>query len=128
MPPPPNRRHTKLQTKISTLQSTIAATETQLALKLRKITQLKSFPHQERSGREQEREQELDTAAPSPASIQTQAQAQAHAQSIIAQHITLLKRYNEIKDFTSGMLSLIADKEGRRLADVMAERGLSERD
>jgi hypothetical protein len=26
------------------------------------------------------------------------------------------------------MLSLIADKQGRRLADVMAERGLSERD
>ncbi|KIW70663.1 hypothetical protein PV04_02908 [Phialophora macrospora] len=126
MPPPPIPRQAKLQTKISTLQSTIAAMETQLALKLQKITQLKSFPSQERG--ERERKQEIGTASPSPTPAQAQTQAQDHAQSIMTQHIVLLKRYNEIKDIASWMLSLIAEKEGKRLAEVMAERGLSERD
>jgi len=47
-----------------------------------------------------------------------------HAQGIFEGHIALLRRYNDTKDIAMGMLSVIADRQGKRLAEVMAERGV----
>ncbi|EXJ62311.1 hypothetical protein A1O7_02745 [Cladophialophora yegresii CBS 114405] len=142
---PQTPKQTKLQAKISTLQSNITATEAQLALKLQKITELESSPQQERDAEQQrERDAEQQQTSPSPLASASVSDtnpathhdhdpararaAQDHAQRLITTHITLLKGYNEIKDIACGMLSLIAEKQGRTLSEVMAERGLSERD
>jgi len=108
-------KQVKLLKSIETMKSNISTTESQLSTKLHQITQLNCFP------------------APSPdeqaANQQTiDKAALQHAQTIITKHISLMKRYNEIKDIAMGMLSLIAEKEGKRLAEVMEERGISEKD
>lgn len=52
----------------------------------------------------------------------------SHARDIVRNHIALLHRYNEIKDVGMGLLSLLADRDGRRLGEVMELFGVDERD
>ncbi|KEF61077.1 uncharacterized protein A1O9_02642, partial [Exophiala aquamarina CBS 119918] len=52
----------------------------------------------------------------------------SHAQGIFEGHIALLKRYNSTKDIAMGMLSLIADRQGKRLAEILLERGVGRGD
>ena len=105
-------KEAKLLASLETLKTQISITEKQLSTKLHEITQLDSFPSQQPRADPQD----SDNAA------------LAHARAIINKHISLLKRYNEIKDIATGMMGLIAEKEGRRLAEVMEERGVSEKD
>ncbi|KIW89691.1 uncharacterized protein Z519_09847 [Cladophialophora bantiana CBS 173.52] len=141
-PEPASRvRQRKLLASIETLKSNISTTEAQLSSKLREITQLKSFP---RSNSYNSTEPVLCSSPQDSAPVtapdqqgssltgsisgETEKVALSHAQSIINRHISLLKSYNEIKDIAMGMLDLIAEREGRRLKDVMDERGVDERD
>ncbi|KAH9828268.1 Swi5 [Teratosphaeria destructans] len=55
-------------------------------------------------------------------------QALATANGVIKEHISLLHKYNEIKDIGQGLMGLIADKRGVRIADVMEDFGVSEKD
>ena len=109
---PPSTCQARMLSSIEVLKSNVSSTESQLSAKLHEITKIESF----QSSQQSDTKTDTDKAA------------QAHAQSIINKHISLLKRYNEIKDIALGMLSLIAEKEGKRLAEVMEERGVSEKD
>lgn len=131
-PVKPNPERTKLQSSIQSLQETIGSTEDQLSKTLQKLSQLKTVtaePSLKGPSRPQGLPAPVVSNSGSP--VQTKEEEQAtlqHAQAIIARHIYLLKSYNEIKDVAMGMLSIIAEKEGRRLVDVMEERGVSEKD
>lgn len=46
------------------------------------------------------------------------------ANHILDSHIALLREYNNIKDVAMAMLSLIADRQGVTLGEVMAQREL----
>lgn len=50
------------------------------------------------------------------------------ASATVQRHITLLHRYNEIKDIGLGLMGLIADQRGVRLKEVMREWGVDEKD
>ncbi|KAF2861860.1 hypothetical protein K470DRAFT_256407 [Piedraia hortae CBS 480.64] len=43
------------------------------------------------------------------------------ANAVIKDHIARLKKYNEIKDIAQGLIGLIAEQRGVRIADVMAD-------
>lgn len=55
-------------------------------------------------------------------------QALETANGVIKEHIALLHSYNEIKDIGQGLMGLVADKRGVRVADVMEEFGMGEKD
>lgn len=114
--PKPRPKEARLLSSIEDLNSKIASTESQLSVKMQDLKGLKSFQHGKDAATDDSNDADMDKAALS------------HAQSITTKHVSLLTRYNEIKDVALGMLSLIADKEGRRLAEVMDERGVSEKD
>jgi hypothetical protein len=109
----PESRRPKNQANLTVLRKTLSQTEEKLNAS---IDQLQS----------------LSTTFPSLASTVTPLEKRnavvAHAKTIVNDHIAKLNRYNEIKDIALGLLNLIAEREGRRLADVMEERGLSETD
>lgn len=44
------------------------------------------------------------------------------AKLVVEQHIKLLTKYNETKDVAMSLLGMIAEREGRRLVDVMERR------
>ncbi|EXJ91026.1 hypothetical protein A1O1_04133, partial [Capronia coronata CBS 617.96] len=141
-------RGTKPRTSIDTLETNIASTREQLSTVLQQICKLESFHSQTRkttqtvspnpeSQHDSARSSSLSTDDPDdekqPAEAQAEteveeAEALNHANAIFSRHISLLKEYNKIKDIAMGMLSLIAEKEGRRLVKVMEERGLNEND
>lgn len=50
------------------------------------------------------------------------------ANVVIKEHIALLHKYNEIKDIGQGLMGLIADKRGVRMAAVMEDFGMGEKD
>ena len=50
------------------------------------------------------------------------------ANGVIKEHIALLHRYNEIKDVGQGLMGMIADKRGVRVATVMEDYGMDEKD
>ena len=50
------------------------------------------------------------------------------AKGVIKEHIALLHKYNEIKDIGQGLMGLIADKRGVRMATVMEDYGMCEKD
>ena len=54
--------------------------------------------------------------------------ALASSNGVIKEHIALLHKYNEIKDIGQGLMGLIADKRGVRVATVMEDYGMDERD
>jgi hypothetical protein len=127
--PPPAQKssssgtgHNKLVESIQTLQANISSTEERLRAALERISALESF-------------QSRQTAtASTPKALrpllrsETDEAALAFADDVFARRIARLKEYNELKDIAMGMLSTIADKEGRRLAEVMEERGVDEND
>jgi DNA repair protein Swi5/Sae3 len=48
--------------------------------------------------------------------------------AVVKEHITLLHKYNEIKDIGQGLMGLIADKRDCRVKVVMEEFGVGEKD
>jgi hypothetical protein len=48
--------------------------------------------------------------------------------AVVKEHITLLHKYNEIKDIGQGLMGLIADKRDCRVVVVMDEFGVGEKD
>ena len=55
-------------------------------------------------------------------------QALTSANAVINDHIKNLHRYNEIKDIGQGLMGLVADKKGVRVAEVMADYDMNEKD
>ena len=55
-------------------------------------------------------------------------QALTSANEVIKEHIKLLHKYNEIKDIGQGLMGLIADKRGVRIANVMEDFEMGEKD
>jgi hypothetical protein len=109
----PISKKRKSHSNLTALRETLSRTEEKLGVSINQLqAQSATFPSL--------------TLTDTPA--ERQKAAAAHAQSITDKHIAKLKRYNEIKDIALGLLNLIAEREGRRLADVLGERGLSERD
>ncbi|OQU97271.1 hypothetical protein CLAIMM_03225 [Cladophialophora immunda] len=134
--PTSDPREAKFLASIEKLKSNISTTEGLLSRKLQEIKELKSFPGSTASGGHQEPQEpapeavhnQHDSSVPASLSAEDEKAALAHAHSIINRHISLLKSYNEIKNIAMGMLGLIAEKEGKRLKDVMDERGVNEDD
>jgi hypothetical protein len=50
------------------------------------------------------------------------------ANAAIKEHISLLHKYNEIKDVGQGLMGLIAESSGVRIADVQGDYGMGEKD
>ncbi|KAF2718374.1 hypothetical protein K431DRAFT_207710, partial [Polychaeton citri CBS 116435] len=55
-------------------------------------------------------------------------QAMKTANGIVKEHITMLHRYNEIKDIAQGVMGMIAERKGARMADVMEDFGMTSKD
>jgi hypothetical protein len=101
---------------IETLQANIAQTKEELDLRIQEINRLDSCTT---------RQSKPDVSHGADTGDKA---ALAHANALVDEHITLLKQYNRIKDIALGMLGIIAEKEGKRLAEVMEERGVKESD
>lgn len=56
------------------------------------------------------------------------ASALKSSNAVIKEHISLLHKYNEIKDVGQGLMGLIADKRDCRVVKVMEEFGIGEGD
>ena len=54
--------------------------------------------------------------------------ALATANTVIKDHISLLQKYNEIKDIAQGLMGLIAESRGVQVKVVMEEHGMGEGD
>ena len=54
--------------------------------------------------------------------------ALSSANVTIKDHISLLHKYNEIKDIGQGLMGLIAESRGVRNAAVMEDYGIGEKD
>ncbi len=72
-------------------------------------------------------------AKPSPGSNALEEDARtkaalAHANSVIKKHIALLSKYNEIKDIGQGLMGMIAETRSVRIATVMEDFGMEEKD
>lgn len=110
-PPPPNPRLVALHTKKTTLEQTLAELEQQRSTL---IAQAK-----------------LPSGLPFPAGLSDEErskQALASANAVVKEHIALLHSYNEVKDIGLGLMGLIADKRGVRIAPVMEEFGMTDKD
>lgn len=127
-------RGTRPSASIGTLRSNIASTKQQLSTVLQQICKLDSYSSRSdmtTPSASLSRENQTGGAKSPPPTVCNDIDVEAaldHANAIVSRHISLLKEYNDIKDIAMGMLSLIADKEGRRLVEVMEERELSEQD
>ena len=58
----------------------------------------------------------------------TDAEVTSAANKIVKEHIKLLHEYNELKDVGQGMMGLIADQRGSRIAEVQEEFGIDAND
>ncbi|OSS45533.1 hypothetical protein B5807_10278 [Epicoccum nigrum] len=58
----------------------------------------------------------------------TDAEVHSAANRIVKEHIKLLHEYNELKDVGQGMMGLIADQRGSRIAEVQEEFGIDVND
>lgn len=125
------RGNPRPSTSIPTLVSNISLTEERLSVALRQISQLPSFtPSVEAetgpsSGLTAGPERSIITA---PLTTEKDQGERLFADKIFARHISLLKEYNGIKDVAMGMLSILAENQGRRLVELMEEYGLCEDD
>lgn len=104
-----NPRHTKLQASMNLLETQIAEAGEKLSKTLNALRDTSTI-HQKYQN------------TPSDEVMLEQAQI------IVTEHIKLLHQYNEIKDVGLGLMGLIAEKEGKRLGEVMEERGVDNKD
>nr|POE56769.1 dna repair protein swi5 like [Quercus suber] len=105
--PPPSPRVIALQAKIARLQDQLQALQSDRAALISTAT----LP----SG----------LAIPSSWDEETRAKtALEAANALIKDHITALHRYNEAKDVAQGLMGMIAEKRGVRVADVMEDFGV----
>lgn len=58
----------------------------------------------------------------------TDAEIMKAANKIVQKHIKLLHEYNEMKDVGQGLMGLIADARGVRIAEIQEEFGIGEKD
>ena len=115
---------------IETRKSSISSTEERLSDALHQISQLPSFSTEQQSTTPTTppaSSLNADTSLGLGLSGEEQA-ALRYANHVFARHISLLKEYNNIKDVAMGMLSILAEQQGRRLTEVMKEYGLNEED
>jgi len=115
----------KSSTSVQALESKIVETESQLSDTLSQISELPSFPAQ---GEPTSTSSDLQFRGGAIELTDNDQAALAYSSQVFSRHISLLKKYNEIKDIAQGMLSIIAEKEGRRLAEIMEEYGLDSKD
>ncbi|KAK4895022.1 hypothetical protein LTR27_006889 [Elasticomyces elasticus] len=109
--PPSNPRVVALNNKRVALESTLTELQSQRAALVAKTT--------------------LPSGLAMPADWsdeQKEKTAHTNANAVIKEHIGLLHRYNEIKDIGQGLMGLIADQRGVRIAEVMEEFGLASKD
>lgn len=109
--PPPNPRLQALQQKKSNLESTLSTLQAQKAALVASTT-LPSGLAMPESWTEEEKTKS----------------ALATANATIKEHISLLHKYNEIKDIAQGLMGLIAETRGVRVKVVMEEFEMGEED
>ncbi len=114
-----------MNSSTETRKSRISSTQEQLSDALRQISQLPSFSTEQQSMTPPASSLNADTSLGLSGEEQA---ALHHANHVFARHISLLKEYNNIKDVAMGMLSILAEKQGRRLTEVMKEYWLNEED
>ena len=116
--PKPNPRLTALETRKATLTQTLADLKSE-RLSLASQTKLPlGLP--------------LATTNPSTglplSEDEILAAALKSSNAVVKEHITLLHKYNEIKDIGQGLMGLIADKRDCRVKVVMDDFGMGEKD
>ncbi|KAL6249978.1 hypothetical protein RBB50_002279 [Rhinocladiella similis] len=138
---PKSRPATSSTTTTETLKSNMASTERHLSEVLSQVSELPSFaasPVKSNTTKASSATSSSSlsgasfsstTASASAAGLSSQERAALdYVDHVFSNHISLLKEYNEIKDVAMGMLSILAEKQGRRLAEVMEDHGLTEDD
>lgn len=108
---PPNPRLEALEAKKAKLSTTLAELE-QKRSELVQQTKLPSGLDMPADWSEQRKSDEAVNSA----------------NAVIKEHITLLHKYNEIKDIAQGLMGLIADQRGERLGAVMQSFDMGEKD
>jgi DNA repair protein Swi5/Sae3 len=108
---PTNPRLEAIEAKKANLESTLASLKTQRAALVAEA-KLSSGLAMPNSWSDEER---------TKAALST-------ADATIKEHIALLQKYNEIKDIGQGLMGMIADSRGVRIATVMEEYGMDEKD
>ncbi|KAK6365092.1 hypothetical protein LTS17_011570 [Exophiala oligosperma] len=123
-----------------TIKSNILSTQTRLSQVLDQISELPSFKSNTStttsitsSSSSAATTTSSFSSSTSVSTTSTSLSSQQRAASqyvdrVFSDHISLLKEYNQIKDVAMGMLSILAEKQGRRLAEVMDDHGLTEDD
>ncbi|KIW38730.1 uncharacterized protein PV06_09679 [Exophiala oligosperma] len=122
-----------------TIKSNILSTQTRLSQVLDQISELPSFKSNTStttsitSSSSSATTTSSFSSSTSVSTTSTSLSSQQRAASqyvdrVFSDHISLLKEYNQIKDVAMGMLSILAEKQGRRLAEVMDDHGLTEDD
>ncbi|KAF2773492.1 hypothetical protein EJ03DRAFT_379836 [Teratosphaeria nubilosa] len=109
--PPPNPRLAAIEAKRMRLEATLADLQAQRSALVAEAKLPSGLNMPEDWSEEQRTKQALTTA-----------------NGVIKEHISLLHKYNEIKDIGQGLMGLIADKRGVRIADVMEDFGVGEKD
>ena len=106
-----NPRLLALQTKKANLEATLATLQTQKAALVASSTLPSGLSMPDSWTEEEKTKSALSTA-----------------NAVINEHITLLHKYNEIKDIAQGLMGLIAESRGVRVKVVMEEFGMGEGD
>lgn len=110
-PGPPHARMEALAAKKASLEVILASLQEQRA----------ALAAQAQLPRDQEITQDWSEAEKTQSAL-------VNANGVIRDHIALLSKYNEIKDIGQGLMGLIADQRGVRIATVMEEFGMDEKD
>jgi len=114
--------HAKLQAQISSLQSAISSTQSQLDSTLSQLSRISSPI----TSTDVNIDASANADGDGPSS--TSEELLTHASGTLKHHIRLLSTYNAIKDTALMLLGIIAERDGKRLAEVIAEKGISEED
>ncbi|KAK3070495.1 hypothetical protein LTR53_010372 [Teratosphaeriaceae sp. CCFEE 6253] len=110
-PTPANPRLTALLTKRAALERTLSDLTTQRAALVSRTTLPSGLAMPDDWSDDQKAKQALTSA-----------------NAVIKEHISLLHRYNEIKDIGQGLMGLIADQRGVRVGVVQEDFGLDAKD
>lgn len=108
-----------LESQLTTLRAELSSTQTQLNAKIKSNSQSHSSSSSHPLAA---------TSSHHFSQLDPSTETSALASSMVARHIKLLHEYNNIKDVGLGLMGLIADGRGCRLAAIMEELGVGGKD
>lgn len=109
--PPLNSRQARLASQLPGLRTQVEEVESKLDTVLRQLATSSASAASSAT---------LKLSPNAKEAVLKEAQARAD------KHVALLTRYNQLKDISMRLLTIIAESEGKRLRDVMDERAIED--